>query len=98
MCRRTRRNPNERVTARDSGSSVLRAECASNFYDALETTGGKANLLASFALFRDDPTQINKALPLYDAVTAAQIQSVAQKYLVPTNRTSIDRVPAKEGK
>jgi predicted Zn-dependent peptidase len=71
----------------------------SNFYDALETTSGKANLLAAFALFRDDPAQINKVLPSFDAVTAAQIQSVAQKYLVPSNRTSIDRVPApKEAK
>jgi zinc protease len=71
----------------------------SNFYDALETTAGKANLLAAFALFRDDPSQINKVLPVYDAVTAAQIQSVAQKYLVPENRTTIDRVPAaKEAK
>jgi predicted Zn-dependent peptidase len=69
----------------------------SNFYDALETTGGKANLLASFALSRR-PAQINKVLPAYDTVTAAQIQSVAQKYFVTTNRTSIDRVPAKETK
>jgi predicted Zn-dependent peptidase len=66
----------------------------SNFYDALETTAGKANLLAAFALFRDDPSQINKVLPVYDAVTAAQVQSVAQKYFKPGNRTSIDRVPA----
>ena len=71
----------------------------SNFYDALETTAGKANLLAAFALFRDDPSLINRVLPVYDAVTAAQIQSVARKYLVPENRTTIDRVPAaKEAK
>ena len=71
----------------------------SNFYDSLETTAGKANLLASFALFRDDPSQINKVLPVFDAVTASQIQAVAQKYLGASNRTSIDRVPAaKEAK
>ena len=71
----------------------------SSFYDTLETTNGKANLLAAFALFRDDPSQINKVLPLFDAVTGAQIQTVAQKYLVNANRTSIDRVPAvKEAK
>ncbi len=71
----------------------------SSYYDGLETTGGRANLLASFALFRDDPSLINRVLPLFDAVTAAQIQAVARKYLVPTNRTVIDRVPAmKEAK
>jgi len=71
----------------------------SNFYDQLESTFGKANLLASFALFNDDPSRINQVLPAYDAVTAEQIQSAAKKYLVPDNRTAIDRVPAKkEGK
>ncbi len=83
-------------TARELADAKVRFR--SNVYDALETTGGKANLLASFALFRDDPSLINKVLPVYDTVTAAQVQSVAQKYLVPSNRTSIDRVPAKEGK
>jgi predicted Zn-dependent peptidase len=71
----------------------------SNFYDQLESTLGKANLLASFALFRDDPAQINKVLDTFDAVTLDQVQSVARKYLVPENRTAIDRVPEKkEGK
>ena len=71
----------------------------SNFYDQLESTFGKANLLASFALFRDDPAQINKVLDTFDAVTLDQVQSVARKYLVPENRTAIDRVPEKkEGK
>jgi zinc protease len=71
----------------------------SNFYDQLESTFGKANLLASFALFHDDPSLINKVLPEYDAVTAEQIQSAAKKYLAAQNRTAIDRVPEKkEGK
>jgi len=68
----------------------------SNFYSQLESTFGKANLLASFALFNDDPQRINKVVAQYDAVTAEQIQSVAQRYLVPENRTSIDRVPEKK--
>jgi zinc protease len=83
-------------TARELADAKVRFR--SNFYDALETTGGKANLLAAFALFRDDPSQINKVLATFDPVTAAQIQAVAAKYLVPDNRTVIDRVPAKEGK
>ena len=84
-------------TARELADAKVRFR--SNFYDALETTAGKANLLAAFALFRDDPSLINKTLPVYDAVTAAQVQAVAQKYLVPENRTTIDRVPAsKEAK
>jgi len=68
----------------------------SNFYDQLESTMGKAHLLATFALFHDDPAQINKVLDAIDAVTLDQVQSVARKYLVPENRTAIDRVPEKK--
>jgi predicted Zn-dependent peptidase len=68
----------------------------SNFYDQLESTMGKAHLLATFALFHDDPAQINKVLDTVDAVTLDQVQSVARKYLVPENRTAIDRVPEKK--
>ena len=67
----------------------------SNFYDEIEPTGGRANLLASFALFHDSPTRINKIVGEFNAVTAAQVQGVAQKYLAPTTRTAIDRVPDK---
>lgn len=83
-------------TARELADAKVRFR--SNFYDALETSAGKANLLAAFALFRNDPSQINKVLPVFDTVTAAQIQSVAQRFLVPENRTTIDRVPVKEAK
>jgi zinc protease len=64
-----------------------------NWYDQLETSMGRANLLATFALFRDDPSLINKVGAVYDAVTLEQVQEAAKKYLVPENRTSVDRVP-----
>jgi predicted Zn-dependent peptidase len=82
------------VTAKELADAKVRFR--SNFYDQLESTFGKANLLASFALFNDDPERINKVLPQYLAVTAAQIQDVARKYLVTGNRTAIDRVPEKK--
>jgi predicted Zn-dependent peptidase len=67
----------------------------SSFYSELEARAGfgRANLLASFALFDDDPGRINKVVGQFDAVTAAQLQEVAKKYLVAANRTAIDRVP-----
>jgi predicted Zn-dependent peptidase len=64
-----------------------------NWYDQLETTYGRANLLAVFALFNDDPSLINTTLRTYDRVTLAAVQSAARKYLVPENRTAVDRVP-----
>ena len=44
-----------------------------------------------------DPQQINSLLTPFENVTAAQVKSAATKYLVPANRTVIDRVPEKKG-
>jgi len=68
----------------------------SNFYSQLEGSMGKAHLLSALALFRDDPQQINSLLTPFQNVTAAQIKTAAAKYLVPSNRTVIDRVPEKK--
>ena len=70
----------------------------SSYYDQLESGFGKANLLASFALFRDDPNLINTTLQAFESVTAAQVKAAATKYLVASNRTIIDRVPATTAK
>jgi zinc protease len=67
----------------------------SGFYGQLESSFGRAHLLSALALFRDNPQQINSLLTPFENVTAAQIKAAAAKYLVPTNRTVIDRVPEK---
>jgi len=54
---------------------------------------GRADLLAALALYDDDPNRINTILGELDNVTAADVQQAAKKYLVPANRTSIDRRP-----
>jgi predicted Zn-dependent peptidase len=69
----------------------------SNYYSQLESTFGKAHLLAVLALFRDDPKQINNLLDPYERVTTEQVSAVAKKYLVASNRTVIDRVPEPKG-
>lgn len=48
---------------------------------------GKAQMLSAFALFDDRPQQINELEDHLRAVTVAQVQEVAKKYLVKTNRT-----------
>ena len=50
---------------------------------------GRADLLATFALFDDDPARINGLVDRFEAVTAADIQRVAQDVLRPANRTII---------
>jgi len=48
---------------------------------------GRANYLACFALFDDDPGLINKIEPELKKVTPELIQRVAREYLRTTNRT-----------
>ena len=48
---------------------------------------GRADLLASFALFDDDPARINNLEAQFKKITPEMIQKTAQEYLRPTNRT-----------
>jgi len=79
-----------------------RVNFRSFFFDTIEGGGmphfGRANLLAAFALYDDDPNRINTILAELDKVTVADVRQAATKYLVPANRTSIDRRPVGGGK
>ena len=61
----------------------------SSFYDSLgEFNGfGRADMLASFALFDDNPAKINDVEAQFQKVTPQLIQKTAAEYLRPTNRT-----------
>ncbi len=61
----------------------------SSLYDSLTTLNGfgAADLLASFALFDDDPARINTLEAQFRKVTPELIRKTAQEYLRPTNRT-----------
>src|SRR3954464_8025938 len=67
----------------------------SSFLENLESQGGfgRADLLAALALYDDDPNRINTILTDLDKVTTADVQQAAKKYLVPANRTALDRRP-----
>ena len=56
---------------------------------------GRANLLASFALFDDDPSRINKLEAGFAAVTPQLLQRTAREYLRNTNRTVYTIKPGK---
>ncbi|MGE0863243.1 MAG: M16 family metallopeptidase [Vicinamibacterales bacterium] len=70
----------------------------SAFLDDLESGGmprfGRANLLAAFALFDNDPGRINTILAELEKVTVDDVKAAAARWLVPANRTSIDSRPA----
>jgi zinc protease len=54
---------------------------------------GRANLLASFALFDDDPGRINQLEAEFAKVTPALIQQTATEYLRASNRTVLMIAP-----
>jgi zinc protease len=55
---------------------------------------GRANLLAAFALFDDNPGRINTILEELDKVTVEDVKAAAARWLVKSNQTSIDSRPA----
>jgi zinc protease len=61
----------------------------SSLYASLESFAGfgRANLLASFALFDDDPARLNRLEAEFSTVTPAVLQETAREYLRPGNRT-----------
>jgi predicted Zn-dependent peptidase len=68
-----------------------RTKLRSSLYSEVEQFNGfgRANLLASFALFDNDPGRINRLEADFAKVTPELIQRTAQEYLRPTNRTIV---------
>jgi predicted Zn-dependent peptidase len=68
----------------------------SNLYDTLTSTNGfgRADLLASLALFDDKPERINSIETEFRKVTPELIQRTAREYLRKTNRTVLTIEPA----
>jgi zinc protease len=54
---------------------------------------GRADLLASFALFDDDPSRVNQIEANYRRVTPELLQKTAREYLRTTNRTVLTVEP-----
>jgi predicted Zn-dependent peptidase len=73
-----------------------RVKLRSSLYDTMGQFGGFGlmDLLASFALFDDDPAKVNDLVAQFDKVTPELVQKTAQEYLRPTNRTVIELQPA----
>ena len=69
----------------------------SGLYDTMQQLGGfgRADLLASFALFDDNPQAINQIEANFRKVTPKTIQDTAKEYLRKTNRTVVIINPGK---
>jgi zinc protease len=67
----------------------------SSMYDQMGQFGGFGlmDMLASFALFDDDPARVNGLESKFEQVSPELIQKTAQEYLRPGNRTVIELQP-----
>ena len=72
----------------------------SNLYDAIGGNFGigKLSLLASFALFDDNPAKINDLENEFKKVTPELVKKTAREYLRSTNRTILIIDPKAEKK
>jgi len=85
-----------RTTPVDSATiERARTKMRSSLYSIVEEFSGlgKLDLLASFALFDNDPSKINALEDGFAAVTPDQIMKTAAEYLRSTNRTVYTVVP-----
>jgi len=66
-----------------------RTKMRSSLYDTLSQFGGfgRADLMASYALFDDDPAKINSLEDEFHKVTPQLVERTAREYLRKTNRT-----------
>jgi zinc protease len=77
-----------------------RVKMRSALYDAVDGFFGfgRADLLASYALFDNDPSKINSIEAEFEKVTPALVQKVAREYLRTSNRTVLVIEPKKDEK
>jgi zinc protease len=85
-----------RTTPVDSATLArARTKMRSSLYSIVDEFSGlgKLDLLASFALFDNDPARFNRLEAEFAKVTPAQIQQTAQEYLRKENRTVYTIIP-----
>jgi len=73
----------------------IRAKMRSDWYGQLEIPVERASILSHSTLFDGNPSRVNEIPDELNRVTPEQVREFAAKYLVPSNRTIIDRVPVK---
>jgi len=68
-----------------------------NYINGLQSSLGRANSIGQYTVYYADPNLINTRIDKVNAVTREDVQRVANKYLVQTNRTVVITVPKAGG-
>ena len=76
----------------------IKTSMLASWYNGNENILSRADTLAKLQTLWGDAEVINRIPQWVEAVTAADVQRVAQTYLTVNNRTVIDRVPAAAAK
>jgi predicted Zn-dependent peptidase len=63
------------------------------FLSQLRSSLGRSVLLAQYAIFWNDPNELNTTVDKIAVVTTSDVQRVARQYLIPTNRTVVVTMP-----
>ena len=66
----------------------------SDLIDQMEAPVDRASVLAHATLFDGNPDRVNRIPSELAGVTPAEVKAFAAKYLVPNNRTVLERDPA----
>jgi zinc protease len=72
----------------------VQTKMRSDLYDQMEQPINRASLIAHAALFDGNAARVNTIPADIDKVTPSDVRAFAQKYLVPSNRTIVERNPA----
>jgi predicted Zn-dependent peptidase len=72
----------------------IRTKMRSDWYGQLEIPVDRASVLAHATLFDGNPQRVNEIPDELAKVTPEEVRAFARQYVVNTNRTVIDRIPA----
>ena len=83
----------QKTSVQDSELSKVRMQLRRQRAQQLYSTRARANSLGHFAVYYNDPGLINRIWRIYEQITKADLQRVAQKYFIESNRTVVTTLP-----
>jgi predicted Zn-dependent peptidase len=83
----------QKTSVQDSELSKVHMQLRRQRAQQLYSTRARANSLGHFAVYYNDPGLINRIWRIYEQITKADLQRVAQKYFIESNRTVVTTLP-----